>query len=53
VDIRPPDWPTTGRPIDPEAVKRVLAHFDRWHPIAVRQLAELNQRADEHTEVCR
>lgn len=52
MDIRPRDWPV-GNPVDPDALDRVLAEFDRWHPVAVRQLAELNRRAGEHTEVCR
>jgi hypothetical protein len=34
------DWPTTGHPINPDAVRRALAGFDRHYPAAVRSLAE-------------
>lgn len=39
--VRPADWPTTGHPVDPDAVHRVLAQFDAAHPTAVAQLADV------------
>jgi hypothetical protein len=34
------DWPTGGKRLEPETVRRVLADFDRHHAGAVRALAE-------------
>jgi hypothetical protein len=45
-DIREPEWPLTGRALDPDQVADVLAEFDRWHPIAVEQLAETAERIE-------
>lgn len=33
------DWPTTGKPLDPNLVRRVLAGFDEHFAAAVRSLA--------------
>lgn len=33
------DWPTTGKPLNPAVVLRVLAGFDEYYPAAVASLA--------------
>lgn len=45
-DIRQPEWPLTGQPVDADALDQVLAEFDRWHPIAVESLAETAERIE-------
>lgn len=45
------DWPVGGKPIDPEALLRVLADFDEHYPAAVRSLAETPVTVTDWTEV--
>lgn len=45
----PGTWPV-GDPVDPEAVAVVVAEFDRWHPVSVAQLAEVEIPAVTVTE---
>jgi hypothetical protein len=45
------DWPVAN-PVRPDSLARVLSEFDRWHPIAVRQLAGVQFDAEPPHPTC-